>query len=361
MSQPSKPDAFTLIPWPERASTQLINLLFAQFVSQSISAVAELGVADHLKDGPQHIEPLALGVKAHPGALLRVLRLLIKSGVFQELEDGRITNNALSECLRADHPETMAPTARAFSGRAMKGCWGDMLHSLRTGEVAFNHVFGTGIFEWMAENPADATTFWRMFDTFSEYTFPYVLASYDFTGVKRFVDIGGGKGRDLTMFLEAYPQARGVLFELPFVIEQARALVGEEALSERIELVSGNFHELVPPGGDVYWMKYVVHNWPDDKVVALYERIRRVMAPGGKIMLGELVIPEFRRPYELPLPKANDPEYIPHYVDTWMLVLTGGRSRSATQHRALFEKAGFRLARIIPSGAAPTLLEAVEA
>jgi ubiquinone/menaquinone biosynthesis C-methylase UbiE len=176
---------------------------------------------------------------------------------------------------------------------------------------------------------------------------PAVLEALDLSGFKRVVDVGGGKGTLMTSILRAYPNAGGVVIDLPHVIEQGRQHINNQGLSARCELVAGDFFESVPEGGDAYILKWVIHDWDDERSIAILKNCHRGMAPGGKLFVIEAVIPSGSEPF------------FHKFMDLNMLVMTGGRERTETEYRALFEKAGFHLNRITSTPTEVAVLEGV--
>lgn len=174
-----------------------------------------------------------------------------------------------------------------------------------------------------------------------------VAAAYDFTGFRTIVDVGGGKGALLASILPSAPQARGVNFDQPAVIERARAFISAAALGERCELAAGDFFSAVPAGGDAYLLKYVLHDWPDDDCVAILRNVTRAMREGAKVLVIEAVIPP-----------GNDP-HPGKFMDINMLVITGGRERTADEYRDLLERSGLRMTRIVPAHPLGSVIEAV--
>jgi hypothetical protein len=172
-----------------------------------------------------------------------------------------------------------------------------------------------------------------------------MVEAYDFSGIGVVADIGGSKGAVLIALLNKYPQMRGILFDLPGVAERARAEINAAGLSNRCQIVSGSFFESVPPGADVYLMRHIIHDWDDDKCATILRNIRKVMAPGGRVLVVENVIPP-----------GNDPSF-GKLLDLVMLVIPGGEERTAEEYRKLYQTAGFRLTRIVPTREEVSLIE----
>lgn len=331
---------------PERA---LVQMLMATRVQQAISVAAALGVADLLAGGPRPVDELARDAGAHPGALGRLLRALAAHGVFTEAGPGRFALTPLAELLRADAPGSFRPVA-LWCGSVAYTVFGGLEHSVRTGQPAFDHLFGMEFFDYLERNPETGA----LFDAFMARQTAAVAAvlpsAYDFADIGTLVDVGGGRGELLAAVLRAHPHLRGVLFDRPQVAGRARAALEAAGLADRCAVVGGDLAEEVPPGGDAYLLKSIVHAAPDDEAVGWLANCRRAMGAGGRLLLVEFVLPEGNEPHPGKL------------MDVLMLVGThGGRERTAAEFGALLARAGFRMTRIVPTESFYGVVEAVPA
>jgi hypothetical protein len=331
---------------PERA---LVQMLMATRVQQAISVAAALGVADLLADGPLTIDELGRAAGAHPAALARLLRALAAHGVFTEAAPGRFALTPLAALLRGGVPGSLRPVA-LWCGSVAYTVFGGLEHSVRTGEPAFDHLFGMEFFEYLERNPETGA----LFDAFMARQTAAVAATlpsgYDFSGIGTLVDVGGGRGELLAAILRAHPEMRGILFDRPQVVERARDALREAGLAGRCIAVAGDLAEAVPPGGDAYLMKSIVHAAPDAEAARWLEACGRAMDGRGRLLLVEFVLPEGNEPHPGKL------------MDVLMLVGThGGRERTAAEFGALLARAGFRMTRIVPTESFYAVVEAVPA
>ncbi len=327
---------------------QLLQALFGFMVTRSVSAVAELDVADALAGGPLHYTDLAGVVGADQRSLHRVMRLLVSIGMFAEPEPGTFSLTPASNLLRSDHPTSMRDLAVVLTSESHWLPWGRFTDTLRSGESGPQHAFGTDIFSWFqgVENKEQ----WRLFNaamtSFSSATSKAVVDTYDFSRFKRIVDIGGGHGFFLKAALAGAPDARGILFDLPGVME---GLSGG-SLGDRIEPVGGDFFEDVPADGDCYTMKHIVHDWSDDHCRTLLSNIVRVMDPEGTVVVVETVMPETAEPHPA------------KFMDVNMLAMTeGGTERTEREFAELFESVGLRLWAIHATPSPDSVVEATKA
>lgn len=302
-----------------------------------ISLVADLGIADLLASGPRTADDLARETGVDADALGRALAFLVSRGFFAGEGHGRFRNNAASEVLRSDHPESMRDWARFFASDWHWEMWNHARHSLTTGESAAKEAFGTEFWDFLTKQNREAgETFDRAMASGTRLQAPMVAKGYDFSGVRRLCDVGGGTGGLLAALLTAYPSMRGVLFDLPEVAEQARSFLEARGLLERCEVGGGSFLDAVPEGCDAYMMQAIVHDWDDDSCVRLLSNVRRAMAPGARVLVIESVLS----------PEPAPIDQFTRSFDLVMLVTSGaGRERTRAQFDALFARAGLRVSR----------------
>jgi hypothetical protein len=322
------------------------TLLDGYRLTQMVHVAAKLGLADHLKDGPRTVEQLARLTKTHPDSLYRLLRTLAGRGVFAEEDGMRFRLTPTAELLRTGAPGSMRTSAVVAGEDWMWRPWGALLHSVTTGETAFDHLYGKGTFDWLAEHPEAA----RLYDEFqaegTRRSADTVARVYDFSSAKTVIDIGGGAGELLSAILRPNPGTRGILFDLPHVAEAARATIDQKVAS-RCTFVGGDFLKSVPSGGHVYVLKYIIHDWDDDRSVSIMTNCRKAMAGKGRLLLIEDLVCGPNQPCRAKL------------SDLQMLVRTGGRNRTEDEYRSLLGKSGFEVTRVVPAQGDLSVMEAV--
>jgi len=215
--------------------------------------------------------------------------------------------------------------------------WGEVLHSLQTEETGFKMVFGQELFPYLTEHPAAAAVFNEAMTNMTMQVAAAVVAAYDFTQFGTLVDVGGGSGSLLMAILRANPALRGVLFDVPHVAEEAQKRITAAGLAEQCVVEAGDFFQAVPPAGDAYLLKWIIHDWDDEQSVTILRNCHRAMAKGGRLLLVEAVIP-----------RGNAP-FFHKFIDLTMLMLLGGHERTEAEYHALLEAAGFRLTSITPT------------
>ena len=224
--------------------------------------------------------------------------------------------------------------------------WGELLHSVRTGEMAFDHQFGTGYFAYLAQHPEADRVFNEAMTGWTHQLVGAVVDTYDFSPFKTTVDVGGGYGTLLAAILRRNPGARGILFDQPHVVASAEEHLATSGVAARCTAVGGDFFAAVP-AGDAYALAQILHDWDDERCVVIFEQCRRAMSDHGKLLVVELVLPR------------GDEAFFGKWLDLHMLVLLGGRERTAAEYDALFRAAGFELARVVPTPPGPSVVEAV--
>ena len=305
--------------------------------SQAIHVAVVLGIPDQLAGGPRSSDELAEATGAHADSLYRLLRALASIGVLHE-EDGRhFALTDLGVPLRSDVPGSVAGWA-AFIGRpSFWGSWGDLLHSVRTGENAFRHLHGTSIWEWRATRPEEQAVFDGAMAALTGAANRAVLDAYDFGRFHMIVDVGGGNGTLLAAILAAHPGAQGVLFDQPHVVAAADEVLAP--IAERVRTIGGSFFESVPEGGDAYVLKWIIHDWEDPEAIQILRACRAAMGPEATLLMIER---------DLGAPNA-EPDA--KFSDLNMLVNPGGRERTWDEYARVFDEAGLRLDASTPAGA----------
>ncbi len=324
----------------------MLEKIFAAWTAQGIAVVAELGVADALAEGPLGIDELAHRVGADADALARLLRALIGEGIFTRRRDGRYALNAQASALRTDAPMSAVGMARFVGLPAHREHWSHLIDAIRTGEAVIPRLRGKSAFEYLAEHPAMAAIFNDAMTSSLESTVAPVVAAYDFTPYPTIVDVGGGHGRLLSAILASSPSSRGVLYDLPAVVDGAPELLCKYGVAERVEIVAGSFFDSVPVGGDVYVLKNVVHDWPDAESVSILSKVRAAAAAGSMLLLAELVLPNHNR------------GFIGNWIDMEMLIAAAARERTAAEYVVLLKQSGYQLTRVVPTASPFSLVEA---
>jgi hypothetical protein len=310
-------------------------------VSQALYVAATLGLADRVADGARSSADLARETNTDADTLYRLLRALASIGVFHEDENAHFSLTELGQDLRSESPTSIAGWV-AFVGRPhIWQAWGNLLHSVRTGENAFRHVHGTDVWSYRSNHPEDGKVFDQAMADLTTHIHGAILGAYDFSRFKTVVDVAGGRGALLASLLDVYPEMEGVLFDRPEVVADATK-------HERLRAVSGSFFESVPDGGDAYILKWIIHDWEDEESVAILRTCRAAMKDDATLLVLERIIGE----------PNTGPDAT--FSDLNMLVMPGGRERTVEEFATLLSQSGFALESV--SGGDPiAVIEAVRA
>jgi hypothetical protein len=318
---------------------RILQLASGGWMAQAMSAAAVLGVADVLSDGPRDLAEIAKATGTHAPSLYRLLRACADIGLFRESEGRVFELTELGSVIRSDVPGSLRNLATWVGSPADRFTWAGLADSVRTGQPAFAAAHGQPFFEYLRDHAGVLTVFDAAMTEVSAHMIGPLVAAYDFSRFGTIVDVGGGRGIMLAAVLAACPGARGVLYDWPDVIAGAGQPLDEAGVRDRCELVSGDFFESVPPGGDAYLLSGVVHAWDDGPASQVLASCAAAMAADGRILIIDEVLP----PDGEPAPAVT-------LMDLNMLVLTGGRKRSEAEFEALLGQAGLRLSRVVHGG-----------
>jgi hypothetical protein len=323
----------------------LHRLAVSFWLSQSLYVMAKLRVADQLGDGPRTVTELAAAVGADASSLYRVMRALASVGVFTEPAPRRFALTPMGSYLQSGVAGSLHAQFLTINELDWQP-WSHLLHSVRTGETAFDRQHGMGLFEYLEQNPDVGKMFDESMTGFVTENGLAVASAYDFSRFSTVIDVGGGRGALMTAILQASPATRGVVFDRPAVVEGARQAIAAAGLADRCECVGGDFFASVPPGGDVYILTSIIHDWDDERSVAILRTCRQAMRPTSRLLLVEMIIP------------PGDTRSYAKLLDLEMLVLAGGRERTEAEYRDVLAHAGFRMLRIVPTRSSSSVIEA---
>jgi hypothetical protein len=302
-----------------------------------LSVAAELGIADHLANGPLPPESLATACGADADALARILRYLVGRGIFTTTRDGRFKNNKRSELLRTVEGSSRE-WARFFGADWHVSGWNALEHSARTGESGAEHALGRPFWEYLTDvNPDAGRVFDAAMESVSSVQMGVIARKYEWDSCKAVCDVGGGTGTLLAAILAAHPGVQGVLFDLPSVVAKSGPVLDAAGVEHRVQVVGGDFFESVPGGCDRYLLQAIVHDWDDESCVRFLSNCRQAMTPDGSVLVLETIMP------------THNGDHFAKAIDLEMLVDTGkGRERTQEEFTQLFANAGLRVRKTIP-------------
>ena len=295
---------------------------------------------------PMTAADLAVQVSAHPRALYRLLRALASLGIFSEGSGGVFAMTPAAELLRRDSPNSLRSTAVFYGEEFIWRAFGGLTGAVETGRTAFRDTHHLSFYEYLEQHPRAAALFHEMMTGFSGLEASSILAAYDFSIARVIVDIGGGQGGMAAALLARYDQARAIIFDAAPPTDTTRRSLQETGVANRIKFKQGDFFKSVPPDGDLYMLKSIIHNWDDPSSVAILTNCARTMAPEGRILIADRLIPEGNAASEAKLFDLN------------MMVTAGGEERTEAEYAALLTASGLRLTRVVPTSSYMSLIEA---
>jgi ubiquinone/menaquinone biosynthesis C-methylase UbiE len=334
---------------PAPPQAEIFHVVGGYWLSRAVYLAARLKLADAVGDRPASLSEIARTTGTRPENLRRLMRALAAHGFFRDTGNENFGQTPLSETLRSDRPGSMRAFAEAELGHDHYDSWANAESCLREGGTAFERLYGMPIWRYYAEHPETNALFGEAMTNLTAIANAAVLSSYQFAPFRHAVDIGGGHGSFLSAILDHHPDARAVLFDLPSVLAAAARAGFVTRHQARLELAGGDFFEAVPAGGDLYLLKFVLHDWDDERSGAILNNIRRVIDPTGRLVVVEIVLPPMNEPHIGPL------------IDLNMMVMTGGAERTEFEYGELLAKSGFRMERVAATRSPFSVIEAAPA
>jgi hypothetical protein len=322
---------------PGDSAQQLVaDLARAHIPARCLHVIADCGAADAVGTNGATPAEIAAQVGLEADALDRMLRLLAAHGIFERTTDGRYAHSPASLLLRSDHPHSLRSYVRMNGMPAFWDRYTELAATARTGRPKQDFA---SLVDYLAAHPEESAIFNAAMVSKSRTVLPAVAAAYDFSSFGTIVDVGGGRGHLLKLILERTPSARGILFELGYVIGDARP-------ARRLELVAGDFFAGPLPAADAYLLMDVLHDWNDADAARILAAVRKAAQPSARVLVIETLVPETPGPH------------FGKSLDITMLAITGGRERTEAQYRALLAATGFRLARVLTTTSQYSIVEA---
>ena len=314
----------------------------------ALQPILRLGIPDLLAKGPLAVSELARQTGSNADALYRVLRLLASVGVFEEGAGKTFALTPMSELLRADAPGSLRDMVMFVSNPMHFKVWSELGYSVETGKPAIDRVYGKPAFEAIFSDPELSSDFNNAMSCFSRMIAPALLEAYDFSSIGTLMDIAGGHGAVLCEVLSRYPNMKGILFDMPNVVQEATCHICNLKMDDRCQTISGDFFESIPAGADAYYMQHIIHDWPDERALKILENCRRALegSRDGVLLIVDSVVPQNSEPHGS------------KWLDVEMLLMPGGRERTEPEWRELMNKAGFEITRIVPTKVAESVIEA---
>jgi hypothetical protein len=326
---------------------RLIDMARGHWLAHIVYVAADLNLAEHLAAGPRGAEAIAAITKTHAPSLYRFMRALAGLGILAENERQEFSLTPMGEALRTGAPGSARATVLTVASDWFVAGFRQLRYSIETGKSGFEKTLGLPIFDWLAQNPDQASLFSETMIGVHGAEPAAIAAGYDFARFATIIDVGGATGHLLTTILGTHPAPRGILFDLPHVVRDAPGLIASRGLSGRVSIEKGSFFDGVPKGGDAYLLSHIIHDWSEDQCIAILGNCRQAMRTDSHLLIIEMVLPDDNTPH---------PGQI---LDMMMLVGPGGQERTAAEYRNLLGQAGFDMIRVVPTGSASSIVEAV--
>jgi precorrin-6B methylase 2 len=325
---------------------QIVDYVSGAMKTQAVHACAELGIPDLLSTGPKSTAQLAEATGTDHINLYRLLRVLVAMEILDESAPGLFQATPLSRYLQSDeslyHLAMLAGTGWVWKAQEGTG------YSLQSGQPAVDHVFGMDIWSYLKEHPQESAHFHRAMPSTAgsgdEQIVQVLCENYDLAE-GTFVDIGGGIGTLLIALLRRNPGLRAVLFERPEVSVLAKEQIAQAGLVARCEVVAGDMFEVVPSGGDYYFLRQILKDWTDEQDVRILRNCLRAMNPHGRILVAEQVLAPGRA------------DLLVKLTDLVLMVTLPGRERDQNEFEQLFARADLALQRMLHTDSAYSILE----
>jgi hypothetical protein len=313
-------------------------LLTGHMAPHVIYTATRLGLPALLAGGTTGTAELATATGTHAQSLARLLRALASIGIVTEPAAGDFRLTPMGTLLLPEAENSLNATVLLNFNEEAWRSWTALEHSIRTGEPSFEHIYETQAFPYFASQPGLMEIFNRAMAERTRQAAIAVVANYDFSRYNTIVDVGGNDGTLLAGILNTNLGAKGVLFDTADGIAQAPEALARAGVDDRCQIVAGDFFESVPEGGDLYTLKSVIHDWDDERSIAILKSCRAAIPDNGVLLVVEPVMPDV----------ADDTLTIPTVVsDINMLVYTGGVERTVSEFAALLTAAGFTLTNVI--------------
>lgn len=318
------------------------EMIHNMWLAAGISVVAELGIADLLKDGPKDIDDLATKTSTHSDSLYRVMRMLASQGIFRELKGKRFNSTSLARPLEEDQIRYMI---LVHLNRNQFAMFGELMKSVRTGDTVSGDRSGKALFDHIRDEDKRNEWFNKAMSSASKMQVPALLSAFPYKKYSRIIDVGGGEGLFLAAVLGRATRSQGVVFDLSNVLENPGGVRAAPSLEGRMELKSGDFFESIPAGGDLYMLKSVLHDWDDESSLKILQNVHRVMEKQSRLLIIEAVLDE------------ENQSSFGKMTDILMMAAAGGLERTHKQWQNLLEASGFRIRKIHPTITPHSLIE----
>lgn len=332
-------------PEDEKSSSLLLEMMYGFKISQALFVAAKLEIADILSDGSKTADELAKAAGVNSQGIYHLMRMLVSVGVFSLEENNKFRLNSLGKHLLTGTSDSLRGTVMAMGDELYQG-WGNLLYGIKTGETAFEHTFKMSFYSYLQQNSEAAVNFneW-MKETTREWLLP-VIEAYDFSEVKKLVDVGGGIGTLTAIILKANPKMQAILFDREDVVVDASPVLQVAGVADRCQIVGGSFFDAVPSGGDLYLLSRVLLNWDDSHAITILKNCYQAMTAKDRLMIVDFMLPEGKMSPFIGMGSLT------------LFVIGGTFMRTKDEFDNLVSSAGFKVTNLIETKGPVSVLEA---
>jgi len=317
------------------------------WIAKALGIACDLNLADIIGIGSRSVDFLAQETKTHPQSLYRLMRALASDGIFRETEPMVFVNTSLSKALM-DGKGSMKYMIQHQMNKTNWDIVNEMGYSVKTGNSSAVKLLGTDIFDHLKNSPEKNKLYNKAMTNTSDISSAAIVSAYDFSGIKKLVDIGGGEGYLLSVILTKYPSMNGIVMDFPHVVESAKENFKKFGIENRAEAIPGDFFETIPAGADAYIMKNILHAFDDPTCIRILQKIKAVMETGARLLIVDTAI----RP-------DNKPSFGKIFDLQMLIATTSGKERTKDEFDILLQQSGFKLKRVVDTVSPFSIVEAV--
>jgi hypothetical protein len=331
---------------PAEAYQQMSAMVTGHWVPQVIRAAVSLGLPEHLAEGALTAGEVAERAGSAPGTTFRLMRACVVIGLLTADGEGRFRGTPLLATLHKDAPGSLRGLSLATTLPGVWMAWNAFTESVRKGATQVVQALGMDFFSYLEGHPDEARVFSEGHTSATALWASTAAKVIDTTGVRLAVDVGGADGSLLYLLLADNPEMRGIVLDRPNVVAGAAEEAAKRGVSDRADVMGGDFFVSVP-AADLYLVKLVLHDWDDDRCIAILKNIRAAMNPGARVAVVEMLVGE---------PSDPGPAAL---MDMTMLAVVPGQERSLAEYDALLSAAGLRRTKVTPTGSGQSVIESL--
>lgn len=324
---------------------KIYNYINSFQISVGIATLVRLNIPDILLSGSKTFDELAKQVKVNAKSLLRLLNALVAEKILDVEENGKFKLNDVSKVLTKNEPGSLYSSTAWYDACGYQS-WLKLCDSLMQEKCAFEIAFDRPFFEHIKKSPPTAKNFNDSQIQITKTVIKNIIDKFPFSKFKTIVDVGGGSGQLISAILSAYPTVNGILVDMPEVVNTEKTKLITQSIAERLHIIAGSFFDTIPSGGDLYMLKYILHDWPDKDALRILQNCRKAMSRNSRLIIIEILVSE------------DHEETFSKWRDLEMMVLFDAKERTQSEFEALLQQANLQLTRTVSVDGVVHILEA---